>query len=248
MSELLKLGILFFTGAVAGFINVNAGGGSSLTLPILIFLGLDSSVANGTNRIGILVQTFSSISSFKKQQYHDFKTSFTLACFALPGAIAGALISVKLSDSSFQKILGIIMIGIVFSMIFSSKKKEQISYDSKPNWWLYPAMIGVGFYGGFIQVGVGFLLMASLYYLLKVSLIRVNMHKVFIVFIYTIPALLVFILTKNIHWVFGIVLALGMALGGWWGAKTAVKGGEKVIRLVLIAAIIIMSLKLLGLF
>ncbi|MFO7891577.1 MAG: sulfite exporter TauE/SafE family protein [bacterium] len=248
MVEFLKLGILFFTGAVAGFINVNAGGGSSLTLPVMIFLGLDSSVANGTNRIGILMQTFSSVSSFRKQQYHDFKISFTLACFALPGAIAGALISVQLSDSSFQKILGIIMIGIVISMIFSSQKKERSSTDSKQNWWLYPAMVGVGFYGGFIQVGVGFLLMASLYYLLKVSLIRVNMHKVFIVFIYTIPALFVFILTKNVHWVFGIVLALGMALGGWWGAKIAVKGGEKVIRMVLIGAIVIMALKLLGIF
>jgi len=248
MAEMLKLGILLITGVIAGFINVNAGGGSSLTLPVMIFMGLDSSVANGTNRIGILVQTFSSVSSFHKEKFHDFKTSFKLACFALPGAIAGALVSVQLSDDAFQKILGILMIGIVISMIFSSKKKDLQSRNTQPSWWLYPAMIGVGFYGGFIQVGVGFLLMASLYYLLKVSLIRVNMHKVFIVFIYTIPALVVFILTRNIHWIFGIVLALGMALGGWWGAKIAVKGGEKVIRIVLIVAIIIMAVKLLGIF
>jgi len=248
MSEILKLGILFITGAVAGFINVNAGGGSSLTLPVMIFLGLDSSVANGTNRIGILTQTFSSVSSFHKHQYHDFKISFKLACFALPGAIAGALVSVKLSDDAFQKILGVLMIGIVFSIIFSSKKKDIQSQNSEPSWWLYPAMIGVGFYGGFIQVGVGFLLMASLYYLLKVNLIRVNMHKVFIVFIYTIPALMVFVITDNVHWLFGIVLALGMAVGGWWGAKMAVKGGEKIIRIVLIVAIVIMAVKLLGIF
>ncbi|MEJ2627452.1 MAG: TSUP family transporter, partial [bacterium] len=82
---MLKIIILFFTGVIAGFINVNAGGGSSLTLPVMIFLGLDSSVANGTNRIGILVQTFSSVSSFRKQKYSDFRTSFILACFALPG-------------------------------------------------------------------------------------------------------------------------------------------------------------------
>ncbi len=248
MSEILKLSILFITGIIAGFINVNAGGGSSLTLPVMIFLGLNSSVANGTNRIGILVQTFFSVTSFRKQKFYDFKTSFTLACFALPGAIAGALISVKLTNDEFQKILGIVMIGIVFSMIFSSKKKDISLNRSKPNWLVYPAMLGIGFYGGFIQVGVGFLLMASLYYLLKVSLVRVNMHKVFIVFIYTIPALLVFILTKNIYWIFGILLALGMAIGGWWGAKIAVRGGERVIRIVLMCAIVIMALKLLGFF
>ena len=139
------------------------------------------------------------------------------------------------------------MIGIVIFMIFSSKRREIPTEPSKTSWWLYPAMIGIGFYGGFIQIGVGFLLMASLYYLLQVNLIRVNMHKVFIVFIYTIPALLVFILTYNINWTFGVVLSLGMAIGGWWGAKIVVKGGEKIIRIVLICAMFIMAVKLLGL-
>lgn len=248
MPEIFKLIILFLSGLIAGFINVNAGGGSSLTLPVLIFLGLDASVANGTNRIGILIQTFFSVSSFRKLKMSDFKTSFTLACFALPGAVAGSLISVRINDKWFQNILGMVMIGIVIFMFFSSKNKKKFSNTTQRSWWIYPAMIGVGFYGGFIQVGVGFLLMASLYYLLRVNLVNVNMHKVFIVFIYTIPALLIFFFTDNINWLFGIILAAGMAIGGWWGAKAVVKGGEKIIRYVLIFAIIIMAVKLLGVF
>jgi uncharacterized membrane protein YfcA len=109
-------------------------------------------------------------------------------------------------------------------------------------------MFGIGFYGGFIQVGVGFLLMAALHYLMKLNLVYVNMHKVFIVLVYTIPALLVFVITDNIHWQFGFSLAAGNAIGGWWGAKMSVKKGEKFIKMVLIAAVSIMSLKLLGVF
>jgi len=241
--------LLFGAGIVAGFINVNAGGGSSLTLPTLILMGLSGPMANGTNRIGIIVQTFSAVVSFRREKFSQFKISLKLALFALPGAIAGALISVRIGDEWFRRILGIIMIGIVISMIFSSKKdNKKKSISHKKQWLIYPAMFGIGFYGGFIQAGVGFLLMAALYHLLHENLIRVNMHKVFIVFIYMLPALAIFIITGNIHWGYGIILAGGMAVGGWFGAKLAVKGGEKVIRVVLIMAILIMAAKLLNIF
>jgi uncharacterized membrane protein YfcA len=249
MPETFKLILLCLGGSVAGFINVNAGGGSSLTLPLLILMGLDGAVANGTNRLGILTQTFFAVSSFKKKNFYDFKRSFTLACFTLPGAIVGALIATRINNEWFQRILGAIMIGIVLSMIFSKKRNENSTVVSgKPHWTIYPAMVGIGFYGGFIQVGVGYLLMAALYYLLRTNLVRVNMHKVFIVFIYTIPSLAVFILTDNVNWIYGIILAGGFSLGGWWGAHIAVKGGEKAIRIVLGIAIGIMAVKLLGLF
>jgi hypothetical protein len=109
-------------------------------------------------------------------------------------------------------------------------------------------MFAIGFYGGFVQVGVGLLIMAALYHLLKINLLFVNMHKVFITLIFTIPALLIFIWTDNVDWLLGLVLAAGNGLGGWWAARISVKGGEKIIRYVMIVAIFIISLKLLGLF
>jgi uncharacterized membrane protein YfcA len=91
LPDISSILILFAAGTIAGFINVMAGGGSSITLPILIFLGLDATVANGTNRIAIFIQNISAIKSFKNEQYSEFKISFTMALFALPGAIIGAL-------------------------------------------------------------------------------------------------------------------------------------------------------------
>ncbi len=241
--------ILFLGGLVAGFINVLAGGGSSIVLPILIFLGLDPTVANGTNRVAIFIQNISAITSFKKEKHSDFKFSFKLGLFALPGAIAGALVATKISNDLFQNILGIIMIGIIITMIIPKKTKIELNETVlKAPILIYPVMFLIGFYGGFIQVGVGFLLMAALHYVLKLNLVKVNMHKVFIVFLYTVPALLIFILSDKVNWKVGIILSIGNASGAWIAAKIAVKKGEKVIKNILLISILGMALKLLKIF
>jgi len=241
--DYLNLILLFVVGAVAGFINVNAGGGSSLTLPTLIFMGMDSAMANGTNRIALLLQNIFAVTSFRKNKFYQFKTSLSLAIFTLPGAIIGAFAATQVSHHLFQKILAVVLLFIVISMFLTSSYKNQIQAKTS-HWLVYPAMFAIGFYGGFIQVGVGFLLMAALYHLLRVNLVMVNMHKVFIILIYTIPALIVFILTGNVAWKYGIALAAGNSIGGWWGAHAAVKGGDKVIRIVLAVGITIMAFKL----
>ena len=247
MDEFWKFLLLFVVGSIAGFINVNAGGGSTMTLPTLIFLGLDSTLANGTNRVAILIQNIFAISSFRKQKVHQFSESLKLSYITLPGAIIGALVSIRISDEWFQRILAVVMIGIVVTMFIPRTKKtyqDDLS-KSEHKWLIYVVLFFIGFYGGFIQVGVGFLFMAALYHLLKISLVHVNMHKVFIVLIYTIPSLAVFALSGNINWIFGFSLAAGNALGAWFGVKALVKGGEKLIRCVLALAIVIMAGKLL---
>ena len=248
MEELLKLLLLFFVGSVAGFINVMAGGGSTITLPTLIFLGLNSSLANGTNRIALLIQNISGILSFRQEKYHEFKTSLKLASFTLPGAIVGSLIAINISDTLFQKILAYVLIGIIVSLLVPRPHKKKIEDDDQhqKNQFIYPAMVLIGFYGGFIQAGVGFIIMASLSHLTRLDLIHVNMHKIFIVFIYTIPALSIFLLTHNVDLKFGLTLAAGNAFGAWWSAKLSIRKGEGIIKILLMVAIFIMSMKLLN--
>lgn len=223
-----------------------AGGGSSLTLPVLIFMGLDPSLANGTNRIAIMIQNISAVASFRKNKFHRFRLSFQFALFTLPGAIIGAFLAVRVSDVLFQRILGVVLIFIIISMFFSpSQKNEREAQNKQSSKLVYLALFGIGFFGGFLQVGVGFLFMAALYHLRRLDLVFVNMHKVFIIFIYTIPALFIFTITNNVNWKFGLILAAGNALGAWWGAHAAVRGGEKIIRIFLAVAIAIMALLLL---
>lgn len=248
MSEFISVLILFGVGSVSGFMNVVAGGGSSLTLPALIFLGLDSTVANGTNRIAVIFQNISAIYAFKREKYSQFKLSWKLSILTLPGTIAGSIFALSIGDELFEKILGVIMIGVIISMIVPNPKIKTNENSVKIPWALHLAMFGIGFYGGFIQVGIGFMIMAALQYLMKLNLVEVNMHKVFIVLILTIPAFVVFLVSGNINWYLGISLAAGNAFGAWWAAKLSVKKGEKFIKAFLIIAVFIMALKLLDFF
>ena len=244
MPVYLEILILFGVGLLAGVINVMAGGGSSLTLPALIFVGLDSTVANGTNRIGTLLQSISATLSYRKARISEIEKSMKLSLLTLPGALLGALVSLKISNEWFDRILGIVMIGIILSMLIP-QKFEVITDGEKKSKLIYPVMLAIGFYGGFIQVGVGFLIMAALYHLLRMDLIRVNMHKVFITMLFTVPALVVFIWTGNVNWVLGLSLAAGNSIGGWWAARMSLRGGEKAFLYVMVVAIFIFALLLL---
>ncbi|NIV99243.1 TSUP family transporter, partial [Candidatus Saccharibacteria bacterium] len=240
--DFLYMLLLFAVGSIAGLINVMAGGGSALTLPALIFLGLDSALANGTNRIAIFIQNIFAVASFRQQQVHQFENSFKLSLWTLPGSVIGAVVAVNISNVWFERILAIVLIGVIISMIFPPTKNTAVSKSdgNYRHWLIYPALLGIGFYGGFIQVGVGFLFMASLFHLLRIDLVLVNMHKVFIVLIYTIPVLAIFILSDNVDWAAGLSLAAGNSFGAWWSARISVKKGDKVIRYVLFVAIFIM--------
>ncbi|MFZ5515172.1 MAG: sulfite exporter TauE/SafE family protein [Candidatus Zhuqueibacterota bacterium] len=250
MPQFFYIFLLFGVGAIAGFLNVMAGGGSTLTLPMLIFMGLDSAMANGTNRIAVFIQNVAAILSFKQEKVFQFRLSLKLAIWTLPGAILGALLAVNISNELFQKLLAIVMVGIMVTIIFPPRQKTNVSAEHLTDhpWLLYPALFGIGFYGGFLQVGVGFIIMAALVHILKLGLVHVNMHKVFIVFFFTLPALFIFMATHNIHWMYGIVLSAGNALGAWWAAKVSVKKGEGVVRGALLIAIFISVLKLLNVF
>ncbi len=247
MIQIEQIVILFSVGVIAGFINVMAGGGSALTLPMLIFMGLEGSLANGTNRVAIFIQNVFAVSSFHQKKFHALKQSFIYAAMTLPGAILGALVAVRISDELFEKVLAVIIVGIIITLFLPGQKRKDPG-RIKASKWLFPALFAIGFYGGFIQMGVGFILMATLYHLAHYNLVHVNMHKVAIVLIYTIPALLIFILSGNVNWPLGIALAAGNATGGWWGAHVTIRGGEKWIKIALAVAMILMAGKLVGIY
>ncbi len=235
-------------GVLAGFINVMAGGGSLLTLPAMVFFGLPGPVANGSNRIAILVQNISAVSGFFRQGFSDFRLSVTLALCALPGAILGAWLGVRLQGEWFNRVLAGVMIMVMILMAARKPAGTTAAAGAVSRTrlvWAHILMVGAGLYGGFIQAGVGFILMAILHRVLRLDLVRVNMHKVFIVGVYTVPALAVFALTGSVRWRVGLFLAAGNAAGAWLATHLAVKKGEGIIRIILYVALTIMALRLL---
>lgn len=251
--EIWQLTFLAALGILAGVLNVIAGGGSLLTLPAMIFLGLPEAVANGTNRVAILAQNASAVSGFRHKGFSDFKLSFTLALASLPGAVLGAHAGALIRGDAFNRILAFVMLSVIVLMVRKPKRpKKPIASTPGPGpaitptrlFWGHVGMLGVGFYGGFIQAGVGFLLMAVLHNVMRIDLVRVNMHKVFIVGTFTSAALLVFLAHGKIWWIPGLSLAVGNALGGWIGSQLSVSKGEAFIRNILCVALLIMAIKL----
>ncbi len=259
--ELWHYLLLAGLGLVAGTLNVLAGGGSLLTLPAMVFLGMDGPVANGTNRVAILAQNLTAVGGFRARGFSDFRLSFTLAMAALPGAIAGAWVGTLVRGELFNRILAVILLAVLVWMAIERHRKkrqakanpakgtsEATSSEPIPRGRLvlgHLCLVVVGFYGGFIQAGVGFLLMAALHQGMGMDLVRVNMHKVFIVGVFTLAALVVFAARGQVLWIPGLALAVGNSLGGWIGSQLSVKKGEKWIRAVLYVTLIAMAVKLL---
>ena len=246
MPESLQLAFVFSTGIAAGAVNVLAGGGSALTLPILMWLGLDAGTANGTNRVAIVVQSISANASFGVVGAARYRQSTRYALWTVPGALAGAFTAVQITDEWFERILGIVLVCVVVSMVIPRAPQSDHPGELHSR-WICPALLLIGFYGGFIQLGVGFLIMAAFYHMLQMDLVRTTVHKVAIILVYTVPALMIFAVSGHIDWILGFVLAAGNASGAWLAARASVRKGEKVVRRMLIVAILLMAAKTLKL-
>ncbi len=240
--------ILAVIGIAAGFLNVMAGGGSLLVMPIMVLMGLPGPVANGTTRVAILAQNISATAGFRRKGYSNIRLSLSLAACALPGAVVGAWFGTQLDGVWFNRTLAAVMIAVLILMATGSKPSPTSGTPPTTRRRLiigHLLMVGAGLYGGFIQAGVGFILMAILHRVMGIDLVRVNMHKVFIVGVYTIAAIAIFAARGSVLWTTGLVLAVGMALGGWIGSHVAVGRGERLIRIIFNVALVALAVNLL---
>jgi len=253
LMSLFQIGLILAAGIMAGFINTLGGGGSLITLPVLIFMGLPPAVANGTNRIALIVQNIVGVTNFRRKGFFYPKLSFILGVPAILGSILGARVAVSISGELFERILAIVMIVVLVLILTRPEKKfiKEIDSENLSTLRLIIAMIaffGVGLYGGFIQAGVGFIIIVALTLITGMSLVKVNSLKLFIVLIYIISSLIVFLINGKVNFILGFTLAIGNAIGAYLGSNFAVSKGDKWIRVFLVIAILAMSAKLLGVF
>ncbi|MDT8402046.1 MAG: sulfite exporter TauE/SafE family protein [Bacteroidales bacterium] len=238
-------------GIIAGFINVMAGSGSLLTLPLLMFLGLPANVANGTNRIAIFLQNVVAVGSFKKQKVFEYREGLWLVIPATAGSLIGALLAVNFNERVLSLFIGGLLIFMFFIILLKPERwiREQAgTVDGSPRFWRIVIFFFIGIYGGFIQAGVGFFLLAGLVLAVGTDLVKANALKVFIILIYTGFALVIFFINGQVDLRVGLILAVGNMLGAWIGARTAVSWGPKFVRIILLLAIFVSALKILGVF
>ncbi len=246
MPEFFKLILLTLLGVFAGFLNITAGGGSLLTLPFLIFLGLPATVANGTNRIAILIQNI-----FATARFHQFKvipkgTTLIAVAPSLVGSIIGAHLALDIDELLFKRILAVIMILVLSIMLFRSDKNvtyPALSLSTSKKCFMAVAFFGIGIYGGFIQAGIGFLLIMALT-TVGYDLVRTNALKVLVVLIFTPTVLFIFIVNGQVDFVKGLVLAAGNAMGAWIATRVVVEKGHRFIRWIVMLTLVGFAVKL----
>ena len=239
---------LILIGFIAGVINTISGGGSLITLPMLIFMGLPSSVANGTNRIAILIQNIFSTAGFKSKKINPFPFGLWLGISALFGSIIGAYLgSIYFKDEIFNKILGIVMFLVVLYMIFKPKMNDETLQERTTGKYFWIQLIiffFIGIYGGFIQAGTGIFIILALHGVSKIPLVKTNAIKAIVVIFYTLSALVIYAYHDKIDYKTGFIMAIGNALGAWFASRWSVKKGDGLVRWFLIIMVSFMALKL----
>lgn len=247
MDEIIQSFFLVIIGFLAGVINTLAGGGSLFTLPVLIFLGLPPHIANGTNRVALVVQSLSGALGYKSKGISSFPFTIYLGISASIGAFLGAQIAIDLDGSIFNKVLAIIMIIVGILILFKQQKIDLNLPERLTGKYLFWSILGffiIGIYGGFINAGIGIVIMLFLNRFNQMSLVKTNATKVAVVFIYSSIALFIFAYNDAVNWKMGFLMALGTSLGAWITSRWSVKKGDRIIRYAMLFTILIMAIKL----
>lgn len=237
--EWYQMVAIILVGIVVGFINTLAGSGSLISLPLLIFLGLPATIANGTNRVAILLQSLVGAGSFYQQKILKPRSDWKVALPAMVGAVAGALLATDIDTKLLEKIIGGIMVVMLIIILFDPKRFMGQKEALVKNPWLNGLIFGaIGFYGGFIQAGVGIFILMGLALSAGHDLVRANAVKNLIVFLYTPLALYIFWREGQVDWLVGLILAVGNMIGAFIGARMAVKRGPTFVKWILLIVIV----------
>ncbi|MBS4057908.1 MAG: sulfite exporter TauE/SafE family protein [Bacteroidetes bacterium] len=247
----LEITALIVSGVFVGFINTLAGGGTIISLSVFLIMGLPIDIANGTNRVAVILQNITSVQSFHKKKVLDLKKGSWLAIPAVIGSILGAQLAVDINKDAFEKAIAVVMLAMIFFMFYKPSAyltgNEQLM-KKKVSWLQALVFFGIGVYGGMFQVGVGYFLLAALVLGAGFDLVRANAVKVWIVLLYTIFALVVFVINGAVNWKFGLIHAIGNMIGAYVASHLAVNKGVVFVKWVIVVVIILTSAQLIGLY
>lgn len=240
--------LLLVSGVIVGIINTLGGGGSVITMALFMAMGIPVSVANGTNRIAVVMQNLSATIAFMRKKMLDLKSSLLLGIPTVLGTVAGSLLAIDVSDKTFKVCLSLVLAIILVYLILdrgNAPKKE--GHALKIRWWHYPIFFLVGFYGGYIYIGLGFLILAVTIWTMNLDIVTANVLKGCVIFLSTPFALAVFMYNGQVDYVAGLVHGVGNILGAVMASHWVVSWGVKFVKWFTLFIIIVSFIDLVGL-
>jgi uncharacterized membrane protein YfcA len=236
--------LLLVGGALAGFVNTLAGGGSFLTVPLLILAGVEPTAANGTNRVGVLAQSVAALGGFRREGISELSVAVRLLPATLAGSAAGSWLAAHASDALFQRAFALAMLAFLPFVLRPERVPGPAARAPLPVAVQQLAFLAMGVYGGALQAGLGIALLIALVGLAGLDLVRGNAAKVAINAAQQALSLAVFAWAGKVWWATGAILALGQALGGWTASRAGARSGARLIRPLLGAAMLAIALYL----
>lgn len=238
--------MLVVSGIAVGIINTLAGGGSIITMTVFMVLGLPINVANGTNRIAVFLQNFTATMTFIRKRMLDVRNGLLLSVPVVIGNIAGSLLATHIDESIFKICFGVVLFIILLYMIFDNHKRFHGGQrmEIKPQHYLWFLLIG--FYGGYIYIGLGYLILAISLWSMKLDIITANVIKGFVIFIATPFALVVFMLQGQVDYAYGILHGIGNMIGAYLASHYFVGWGGRFVKIFTTIIVLVCFADLIG--
>jgi uncharacterized membrane protein YfcA len=239
--------LLFGGGLFSGVINTIVGGGSLISIPLLLSLGLQPHLAIGTNRFAMVFNTGVGAIDYHKRVKYEIKLALFLSVFASIGSYLGANIVLQIDENILKIIIGILMLIMVGVTVYKKKfglEERQINLTTKSYISIAVISFLLGIYGGFFGAGISTMFTFMFVSYFGTSFIKSAGITRFIVAILSIIASLIFLINLKIDFAFGIILAISFILGAKIGVKMAVKAGNIWIRRLFIVLAVASSIKL----
>jgi len=243
--ELWHLPILIAGGFACGILNSLAGGGSFVTLPLLMLIGLPPQVANATNRVAIVLQCASGVATYHRHQVRPWRDAPALAIPLLLGAVPGALLASSIDEEIFRKVAAVLFGMMILTVFVNPRRWEREAGAGRIRLRLYPIFFLLGLYGGFLQAGVGVLLISTFVLAGGYDVVRGNALKFALALIFTAVSLVLFAGAGQVEWIPGLAVWIGTIAGGITGARLVIAKGASWVRVFVILAAVGAIVKLL---
>lgn len=240
-----QAGLLIAGGFIAGVVNTLAGGGSLLTVPLLVLMGLPGTVANGTNRVGIVFQCVVAAWHFRAKGALDLREVLPVFLPVAIGSVLGASFVAQVADATFERAFGVLMLILLVPMLRGTRTRDSAPAAPPKRAIIFALYFGIGLYAGAFQAGVGIPLLFGLLYAGN-DLLRANALKVSVIALATSVAVPVFVAADQVAWGPALLLALGFSAGGAVGARLAIENGERLVRPLLAVSVVALAARMLG--
>lgn len=239
--------MLVVSGVVVGIINTLAGGGSVVTVTMFTALGLPLGMANGTNRLPVLLQNLTSTLTFLRKRMLDVRTGLLLSIPTVAGNVAGSLAASHVDESVFKICMAVVLAVILVYMVFDRSRKHfhgRHRLRIRPLHYVWFLM--VGFYSGYIYIGLGYLILAVAVWSMKLDVITATVIKNFVIFVSTPFALAVFIWNGQVDFVYGLLHGAGNIIGAFLASHYAVGWGVRFVKVFTIFIVLFCFADLIG--